>query len=596
MITRFLLLSAVTILLWAGGFRAEAQDGCSQLIWADEFNVEGAPDPTRWNFETGGGGWGNNELQFYTDSRNNSYVSNGTLKIHARKSNNAWTSARMVTAGKASWQYGRFEIRAKLPTGRGTWPALWMMPQNSIYGGWPQSGEIDIMEHVGYDPGKIHGTVHTEAYNHKLGTQKGSNVMVSNFNTEFHLYAIEWTESQITWYVDGKSYFTFLNEKKTYKEWPFDHPFFLIFNIAIGGDWGGAQGIDPALTEAVMEIDYVRVYSNSLPRPVVQGPAFVVPGKQVTFSVTQPIQATYHWTFPEGVSLVSGAGTAAVTVIWGDQPGEVVAEVRNSCDSVASAPFMVNLQTQPEGEYLVIPFRGNNQELLWSAVPGDQNQISLREENGELVVTYNIQNPNANPRLAFQFAAATDLTRHREMSLQLAAAAGAAPSNMRIDLLDAAGRNDLNDLFKIDNYTGTGQYTTHTKTFAMNSSAGWEPSKVSQVRVYFNYGILGQRGAGEFRLKNMKMRDPLYVKTLLAPAGGNLTIWPNPVRDWVSIRSGEPISTLTVMTMQGQVVSVTHFPAVLTTRANLSALPPGSYILSLSGNKGVTGRSLIVKR
>ncbi|HOY51950.1 MAG TPA: T9SS type A sorting domain-containing protein, partial [Prolixibacteraceae bacterium] len=273
-----------------------------------------------------------------------------------------------------------------------------------------------------------------------------------------------------------------------------------------------------------------------------------------------------------------------------------VAEVRNSCDSVASAPFMVNLQTQPEGEYLVIPFRGNHQELLWSAVPGDQNQISLREENGELVVTYNIQNPNANPRLAFQFAAATDLTRHREMSLQLAAAAGAAPSNMRIDLLDAAGRNDLNDLFKIDNYTGTGQFTTHTKTFTMNTSAGWEPSRVSQVRVYFNYGILGQRGAGEFRLKNMKMRDPLYVKTLLAAAGGNLTIWPNPVRDWVTIRSAEPFSTLTVITMQGQVVSLTHFPAILTTRANLSALPPGNYILSLSGTKGVTGRSLFVKR
>lgn len=344
-----------------------------------------------------------------------------------------------------------------------------------------------------------------------------------------------------------------------------------------------------------MEIDYVRVYSKSLPRPVVQGPAFVVPGKQVTFSVTQPIQATYHWTFPEGVSLVSGAGTAAVTVIWGDQPGEVVAEVRNSCDSVASAPFMVNLQTQPEGEYLVIPFRGNNQELLWSAVPGDQNQISLREENGELVVTYNIQNPNANPRLAFQFAAATDLTRHREMSLQLAAAAGAAPSNMRIDLLDAAGRNDLNDLFKIDNYTGTGQYTTHTKTFAMNSSAGWEPSRVSQVRVYFNYGILGQRGAGEFRLKNMKMRDPLYVKTLLAPAGEPhhmaqpcQGLGQHPFRRAYLHPDGHD---------HAGPGGVRHaFPCGSHHTGQPIGSTPGSYILSLSGNKGVTGRSLIVKR
>ena len=577
-------------------FRGSGQTGCNQLVWADEFEGTGAPDATRWNFETGGGGWGNNELQFYTDSRNNSYVSNGTLKIHARKNSGTWTSARMVTSGKASWKYGRFEIRAKLPSGKGTWPALWMMPQNGVYGGWPQSGEIDIMEHVGYDPGRVYGTVHSEAYNHKLNTQKGGNVMVSNFNTEFHIYAIEWTETEITWYVDGKPYFTFINEKKTYKEWPFDHPFFLIFNIAIGGDWGGAQGIDPDLTEAVMEIDYIRVYSNSLPRPVVQGPAFVTPGQQATYSVTQPLQSEYHWIFPAGVTVLSGAGTTAITVTWGNQAGEIIAEVRNNCDTVASAPLVVGLQTRPEGEFWSIPFTGTDNVLLWSAVPGDQNQITLRAVNGELVVTYNIQNPSGNPHILFQFPSVTDLTRHKQMILQLMAAAGAEPSNLRIDLIDAAGANDLGDLFKIDGYTGTGQFTTHTRTFTMNANAGWAPSRIAQVRVYFNYGLLGQRGAGEFRLKDMKMHDPDYTHTTLKTERQELIIFPNPMAGPVEIRSARPFSSLRIHDMGGRMVFCLEFSSLNSMQADLSRLSPGYYLIEVADGKGWKERRTAIKR
>lgn len=596
MINRLSLIAAVITLLAGIPSGGSAQTGCAQLVWGDEFNVDGAPDAARWNFETGGGGWGNNELQTYTDSRNNSYVSNGTLKIHARKNSNSWTSARMVTAGKATWKYGRFEIRAKLPTGRGTWPALWMMPQNSIYGGWPQSGEIDIMEHVGYDPGKVYGTVHTEAYNHKLGTQKGGNVLVSNFNTEFHLYAIEWTETEITWYVDGKSYFTFVNEKKTYKEWPFDHPFFLIFNIAIGGDWGGAQGIDPALAEAVMEIDYVRVYSNALPRPVLQGPAFVTPGQQATYSVTQPLQAEYHWIFPAGVTVLSGGGTAAITVTWGNQAGEIIAEVRNNCDTVASAPFAVGLQTRPEGEFWTIPFTGPGNQLLWSTQPGDQNQITLRTENEELVVTYNIQNPSGNPHIFYQFPSVTDLTRHKQMILQLMAAAGAEPSNIRIDLLDAAGANDLGDLFKIDGYSGTGQFTTHTRTFTMNANAGWAPSRIAQVRVYFNYGLLGKRGAGEFRLKDMKMHDPNYTRTTLKAESQELLIFPNPIAGPVEIWSAQPFSSLRIHDMGGRMVLHLEFSTQTSVQADLSRLSPGYYLIEVADGKGWNVRRTAIKR
>lgn len=578
-------------------FRGSGQTGCNQLVWADEFDGSGAPDATRWNFETGGGGWGNNELQFYTDSRNNSYISNGTLKIHARKNNGTWTSARMVTSGKASWKYGRFEIRAKLPSGKGTWPALWMMPQNGVYGGWPQSGEIDIMEHVGYDPGKVHGTVHTEAYNHKLNTQKGGNIMVSNFNTAFHDYAIEWTETEIKWFVDGTPYFTFVNENKTYKEWPFDHPFFLIFNIAIGGDWGGAQGIDPDLTEAVMEIDFVRVYSNSLPAPVITGPAFVSPQQQVIFSVTQPGQLQYNWKFPTGVTVLSGEGTANVTVKWNDQPGLVTVEAKNACETVSSGPFPVAIQSKPDGEFWVIPFTGGvANTLLWSAMPGTDNQITLRAENEQLIVTYNIQNPSANPHILLNLPAVTDLTRHRKMTTQLKAMTGKAPSNVRIDLPDVNGQVDLNDLFKIDNPTDDGQFREYLKNFTMSTTSGWQPSKISQVKIYFNYGILGRKGAGEFVLKDLKMQDPNFTKTPVFSENQELIIYPNPVSGPLEIRSSRSFSTLRIHDISGRTLLSQKFPPVKSQQIDLVNLTPGFYLIEISDGNGWKEKRAAIKR
>jgi beta-glucanase (GH16 family) len=239
-----------------------------ELVWSDEFNYSGLPDSTKWGFATQGNeaGWGNNELQWYTEANEeNTRVENNVLKITALRKDvegKHFTSARLVS--KADWKYGKFEIRAKLPEGRGTWPAIWMMPGGWSFndGGWPGVGEIDIMEHVGYDFGVVHGTVHTEAYNHSIGTQVGKSLVVENVSTEFHVYAIDWTENEIIWYIDGEEYFRFDNQNKTYKEWPFDKSFHLIMNIAIGGNWGGQKGIDPNLTEATMEIDYVRVYKK----------------------------------------------------------------------------------------------------------------------------------------------------------------------------------------------------------------------------------------------------------------------------------------------------------------------------------------------
>jgi beta-glucanase (GH16 family) len=240
-----------------------------RLVWSDEFDYNGLPDPAKWGYDVGGRGWGNKELQYYTERRKeNARVENGYLIIEARR--DAWerhqyTSARLVSKGKGDWSYGRFEVRAKLPSGRGTWPAIWMLPSRSEYGGWPNSGEIDIMEHVGFDPDVVHASVHTRAYHHSIGTQKTARIKVPTARTAFNVYAIEWTPEEIRSFVNNQHYFTFKNERLTNpaaggRQWPFDKPFHLILNLAVGGTWGGERGVDQTIWPQRMEIDYVRVY------------------------------------------------------------------------------------------------------------------------------------------------------------------------------------------------------------------------------------------------------------------------------------------------------------------------------------------------
>ncbi|MFT3934504.1 MAG: glycoside hydrolase family 16 protein [Chitinophagaceae bacterium] len=235
-----------------------------KLVWSDEFNYTGLPDSTKWGYQTGGGGWGNDELEFYTNKHiGNASVGNGVLSIKVAKENYQgakYTSARLVSNGDAKWKYGRIEIKAKLPRGRGVWPAIWMMPAEQSYGYWPKSGEIDIMENVGYNPDSVFGTVHTEAYNHKIGTQKTKGLKITDLSTAFHVYAVEWTEKTMAIFIDKKKYFEFANEGTGYKTWPFDKPFHLILNIAVGGGWGGKMGVDDSIFPQQMQVDYVRVY------------------------------------------------------------------------------------------------------------------------------------------------------------------------------------------------------------------------------------------------------------------------------------------------------------------------------------------------
>ncbi len=238
-----------------------------KLSWSEEFNYNGLPDSNKWSYNVGGHGWGNNELQYYTDGDiSNASVSNGTLKITAlqqKKEGKDYTSARLVTDKKADFTYGKIEIRAKLPPGRGLWPALWMLGSNVGDVGWPDCGEIDIMEHVGFEKDSVFGTIHSKAYNHIINTQKGKKIFIKNPYDEFHLFTLEWTPERMDFLLDNTLYNHIQNEHKTTAEWPFDSPFYLIVNLAVGGNLGGKKGVDTTVFPAVLEVDYIRIYNNT---------------------------------------------------------------------------------------------------------------------------------------------------------------------------------------------------------------------------------------------------------------------------------------------------------------------------------------------
>jgi beta-glucanase (GH16 family) len=227
--------------------------------WSDDFAYTGKPDTSRWAYDLGGGGWGNSELEDYTDSATNVSVANG-LTITARKQNlggENYTSARIISKG--SILYGRIEVKAKLPSGVGTWPAIWMLPDTYAYGAWPNSGEVDIMEMVGYDPNVVHFSAHNQMY--YAGNAKTSSYTIATASTDYHIYREDWTPYAIRGYYDGNLVFTYVNTGQGSAYWPYDQKFHLLMNIAVGGSWGGLQGVDDAAFPTTMQVAYVRFYN-----------------------------------------------------------------------------------------------------------------------------------------------------------------------------------------------------------------------------------------------------------------------------------------------------------------------------------------------
>lgn len=233
-----------------------------QLVWSDEFDVDGSPDDTKWgyNIGTGSNGWGNGESQYYTNRSDNVIVEGGFLKIIAKKesySGSDYTSARMLTQGKFEFTYGRIDVRAKLPQGQGTWPAIWMLGANIDTVGWPACGEIDIMEHWGHEPGIVSSATHTTACSGGCAGVRVGSTTLPDYATEFHIYSLEWNENELKFLIDGEFKYKYAPTSKTNDNYPYTADQFIILNVAMGGSW---FEIDPNFTESTMEVDYVRVY------------------------------------------------------------------------------------------------------------------------------------------------------------------------------------------------------------------------------------------------------------------------------------------------------------------------------------------------
>ncbi|HEY0059180.1 MAG TPA: family 16 glycosylhydrolase [Flavisolibacter sp.] len=249
------------------GYDAPASYPGYALVWADEFNGP-ALNATHWAHQNGDGcpnlcGWGNNELEYYTDRPDNLFFQDGNLVIEAKKENfsgKSYTSSKILTAGKKSIKFGRIDIRAILPKGKGIWPALWLLPQNSVFGGWPRSGEIDLMEMVGHEPNKVYGTLHYGPGPGSIQISRGYTLPGgATFNDEYHVFSLEWKEDQIKWFVDGNLFSTVHKNDFGSNNYPFNEEFYLIFNLAVGGNWPGNPDATTVFPQW-MVVDYIRLY------------------------------------------------------------------------------------------------------------------------------------------------------------------------------------------------------------------------------------------------------------------------------------------------------------------------------------------------
>lgn len=266
-------------LFWSVAAGAQAspsspKDGKWKLTWSDEFNGPNGSsvDPSKWVVEVGGEGWGNQELEYYTSRKENVYIHDGKLVIEARREDYTgadgvkknYTSARLKTAGKFSQAYGRFEARIKIPSGQGMWPAFWMLGDDIDKAGWPACGEIDIMENIGKEPSTIHGSIHGPGYTGGDGIEAPYKLPAARrFADDFHVFAVEWEPNTIRFYVDNDLYVTRSRaDLHPGWKWVFDHPFFLLLNLAVGGEWPGNPDATTVFPQTML-VDYVRVYQRS---------------------------------------------------------------------------------------------------------------------------------------------------------------------------------------------------------------------------------------------------------------------------------------------------------------------------------------------
>ncbi|MEM7162538.1 MAG: family 16 glycosylhydrolase [Bacteroidota bacterium] len=344
---------------------------CEHLIWHDEFRGN-ALDTDKWDFDigTGNNGWGNNELQYYTNSNQNVLVEDGLLKIRALNQSfggSNYTSSRIVTRGKFAFSSGRIEAKMKLPSGQGIWPAFWMLPEEWKYGIWPSSGEIDIVELLGQEPNKVYGTLHYGPY-YPNNQMTGANYTIGspNFADDFHVFSLEWTESIMKWSVDGVEYNSISKNDINWEFWPFNQDMHMLLNVAVGGNWPGPPNGSTTFP-AEMQVEYIRVF-QTLSELIIDGRETVIEGAATSYKVAPLSSTTFNWTVPAGASILSGQGSNEISVLWGNQGGTIEVETdKCCCMQIASRQVEVK---EMNCEANILNANGDD-ELYWIRKDGD---------------------------------------------------------------------------------------------------------------------------------------------------------------------------------------------------------------------------------
>jgi beta-glucanase (GH16 family) len=553
-------IKLLMLLFSAISFHAFAQT--EVLVWSDEFSVDGAPNSAYWGYDIGtNGGWGNNEVQNYTNNSSNVRVQSGALIIDALKSGGSWTSGRVKSQGKINFTYGRVKFNAKLPPGVGTWPALWMLGESITTKGWPACGEIDIMEHVGKNPGIVQSAMHTTSSSGNT-INKGSK-SVSTYNTAFHVYECNWTPDKIQFLVDGASYYTYQPSTKNSSTWPFTAPFFFIMNIAMGGNLGGP--IDGALTSARMEIDYLRVY-QSTSQITLQGPNVVSKNQTgITYKLPDLPGATFSWAVPADAVITAGDGTNTITVTWGQTEGSVTASITSEGNSFEKS-VIVTHATKPTGSSF--PLTSPDFNVMWAKNPENVNVFTIKSQS-PLYVIYNVTSKASSPALIGTFSKGLDMSEHPVLRVSVKAYNKSKTLNLRMDLVDANGKSTTKTpVFNFTPIIDDGEYYRYTFNFQdenqwQSAIGSVSSTSITKVNLYIDYGVPAVLGIDSVWIDTLWVEKP--VVSLDVPnrpshlqASGNGTItfgWQDNAED------EEGFELYRSLTLNGPFVSVKELAA-----------------------------------
>ncbi|MGM0442715.1 MAG: family 16 glycosylhydrolase [Fibrobacterota bacterium] len=524
------------------------------LIWEDDFSGTEI-DTGRWAWDTAGNsyGWGNEEAQHYTVRRHeNSRIENGSLIIEARREpweGKEYTSARLRTKGKASWLYGRFEMRAKLPGGRGTWPAFWMLPEDDFFGSWPRSGEIDVMEYVGFQPSTIFSTVHTEDLNHSLGTEQGGSVQLSGVDTGFHRYAAEWFPDSIVFYVDSTHIYTYTPQSKDPALWPFNKPFHILLNCAVGGTWGGMEGIDTTIFPVQFEVDYVRVYRDTSQVQVEtissgNGSVSVTPHKKLY----RPGDTVTLRAIPDaGYELREWSGTVDTSA--------VEFETVLSSHSSFAASFKALGELLINGDF-------SDSFVNWTHHTAVGDAVFATDDSGAVVT---VNDPGENSWDIQLVQKGLPLVEGKEYEVSVIAV---SPDSFHCTLGVGESGGDWTSYLNRSFVVGA-----DTLDFRASFTA---PTADSAARLFFDLG----RGEGTLRILSVSLKERDNIPVLSGSTPDNISLDVHKNGFSVSAPPGEIVSWR-VMDLYGRTVSQeNYFRAGESVRLENSAAP-GVYILSL---------------